>query len=93
MKQVRITIIRGELVNFYNKSTKESKEMTKITYCVELSNTDKVVGHSVFECFKQGNCLKTILPYVMKETMAHINEFATGNGTKWSIARIDNKEL
>ena len=93
MKEVRITIIRAELMNFYNKDTKEKREMTKITYCVKLSTTDKVVGNSILECFKQGNVLNKVQPYIMKEVLAHITETGTSNGTKWSISKIDNKDL
>lgn len=92
MKQVKIVPIRAERLNFTNKDNSKS-EMTKIYYCVELSQTDNVVGYSILECYKSGNVLEKLKPYILRQVVADIKETGTSNGTKWSITKIDNKDI
>lgn len=94
MKQAMITLINGELVNFKNSATGAyDKEMTKLNYAINMANTDKTVGYAILSCYKQGNLLKKIEPYIMKQVSAAIEERPTENGSKYVITKVNNIEL
>ncbi len=94
MKQVRITIINASVNKVKDKKTGQyTGSLTKIVYAVERTNTENLVGNAILTCYKQGNLLKTLTPYVMKLSNAEIREDFTDNGSKWAIMKLNNVEL
>ena len=94
VKDALITVINCELVYFKNSATGNyDKEMTKINYAINMSNTDRTIGPSILSCYKQGNLLKDIEPYVMKATRSTIEELPTENGSKYVISKLGQKEF
>lgn len=93
MKNVIITIINGELTYFKDSDGKYTKEMTKINYAIELTNTDRTIGRAILSCYKQGNLFKKIENCIMKPVPATIEERATENGAKYVITKLNNQEI
>lgn len=67
--------------------------MTELNYAINMANTDKTVGYAILSCYKQGNLLKKIEPFIMKPVTSTIEERPTENGSKYVITKISNIEL
>ena len=88
--------IDGDIIHpvyFKDKDGKYTKEMTKINYAINMARTDRNVGPAILNCYRSGNHLKTIEPFVLKATRATIEEQPTENGSKYVITKIADKEL
>lgn len=93
MKKLQSTIINANLSKLVNEKTGEFIDMTKIIYTVSRENTDSFVGPAMLECYRVGNYIEKIKPYVMKPVELELDEKPLKNGVKYVISKINNTVL
>ena len=95
MMNTKVTILNLELQSFSNKETGVVNEMTKITYGIDLTKSDKFVGYSIMTSYSSGKSFQALSKLVKREVEATI-EFKPGekqNSVKYVITKINNESV
>lgn len=64
MEKIKSRIISCDLSNFKNQKTGEITYMTKIVYTYPRENTETEIGSNILTCYRPGNLISKIKPYV-----------------------------
>lgn len=64
MEKVNSRIINADVTEFKNAKTGEVTTMTKIIYTYPRENSDTYLGPNIVTCYRPGNILSKIKPYV-----------------------------
>lgn len=91
----KITILSLELQSFANKNTGEVNEMTKITYGIDLTSSDKFVGYTIMTSYAKGSSFQKLSRLLKKELIATI-ELKPGdkqNSVKYVITKINDESI
>lgn len=97
MEKIHGRIVNAEVSNFKNNKTGEITVMTKITYTYPREVSDEVLGPNILTCYRPGNVLSKIKPYVDTKDMSVIEideRFdSQKNVFKKVIKKINNIEV
>ena len=93
MDKAKINILNLQKVNFSNRATGEVNTMTKITYGMEISKSDRFVGLSILECYCNEKAFVNLEKFINKEVVATLEKRPTSNGVKYVITQINNESI
>lgn len=95
MMNTKVTILNLELQDFSNKETGVVNSMTKITYGIDLTKSDKFVGYSIMTSYAKSSAFEPLAKVLKREVDATI-EFKPGdkaNSVKYVITKINGSDV
>ena len=90
MNNIKVLLLNIQKVNFSNKDTGEVKTMCKITYGIDLTETDNFSGYSILESYAKESAFTGLEKVLKRECMASVEFKPTQNGVKYVITKIND---
>ena len=89
MKQ-KIVLLNLAKVQFKNKDTGEVRNMTKMTYAIDCTNSERFTGYSILESYSPESAFEKAQKYVRGTCTAVIETRPLTNGVKYVIKGIED---
>lgn len=93
MKKINSSIIQVDFMEIKDDKNGTVTDMTKIVYTVDRENTDRHVGPALLECYRQGNLLNKLKPYVMQKSVIEIEERMTKKGSNYVVTKVNDVSI
>lgn len=93
MNKLQVLLLNAQAVEFHNEKTGEVRPMTKITYGVDCSETDRFKGYSILECYTSEKAFGISQKYFGKVVPAEISLRPLTNGMKYVLTSINGEQF
>lgn len=92
-EKARVFLLNAELQEFKDDNGKDVV-MTKIQYCSDAEESENYIGFGITKkCFRRGNKLKDLKPFIKKYSTVEFKNVETENGYKQTIVKVENQEI